>query len=90
MKKLAIIGAGQLGSRHLQGLAQINFEASIEVVDPNKTSLEIAKQRFKECPDNQNIISASYFQTLSSLSYDVDIAIIATGSKFRFQVLKNL
>ncbi len=34
MSKIAIIGAGQLGSRHLQGLAKSDIKISIEVVEP--------------------------------------------------------
>ncbi len=48
MYKIALIGAGQLGSRHLQALAKINLEISIEVVEPNTQASEVAKQRFNE------------------------------------------
>ena len=34
MYKILIIGAGQLGSRHLQGILGSNITATIEVVDP--------------------------------------------------------
>ena len=44
MKKIALIGAGQLGSRHLQGLAKSDLCLSIEVVEPFEGSKNIAKQ----------------------------------------------
>ena len=52
IKKIAIIGAGQLGSRHLQGLAQCNFDISIEVVEPYDLSRETAKKRYEEIGHN--------------------------------------
>ncbi|MCV3262394.1 Gfo/Idh/MocA family oxidoreductase [Vibrio harveyi] len=45
---LLIIGAGQLGSRHLQALAQLDDKFSIYVLDPFEQSLEVAKQRYQE------------------------------------------
>ena len=45
MKKIVIIGAGQLGSRHLQGIAQSSFDIAIEVIEPYETSRETAKVR---------------------------------------------
>ena len=51
-KRIAIIGAGQLGSRHLQGLTKIKQDIHITVIDPNPSALEIARQRFVEMPEN--------------------------------------
>lgn len=45
MKNIAIIGAGQLGSRHLQALAQVNADVILHIVDPSEQSLEVSKQR---------------------------------------------
>ena len=45
----AIIGAGQLGSRHLQGLLSYKKESlNIFIIDPSDDSLFIAKQRALE------------------------------------------
>jgi threonine dehydrogenase-like Zn-dependent dehydrogenase len=40
---IAVVGAGQLGSRHLQSLKGIQLDVRIVVIDPNQESLEIAK-----------------------------------------------
>ena len=37
--KIALIGAGQLGSRHLQALANSSLKISIEVVEPDLSHL---------------------------------------------------
>lgn len=46
MYKVAIIGADQLGSRHLQGLKTAVSPLSISVVDSSNESLQIAKERY--------------------------------------------
>jgi hypothetical protein len=45
MYNIALIGAGQLGSRHLQGLAKIQFLSKIYVIDPDVQALELARDR---------------------------------------------
>ena len=42
MKTIAIIGAGQLGSRHLQALVAVDFPLTVQVVDPSNEALKIA------------------------------------------------
>ena len=44
---LAIIGAGQIGSRHLQGIKKSINSFNIHIVDTNSNSLNIAKRRFE-------------------------------------------
>lgn len=43
--KIAIIGAGQLGSRYLQGLSKVTLEIEIFVVDVSLNSLNLAKKK---------------------------------------------
>ena len=45
---ILIAGAGQLGSRYLQGLANCQNTLDIYVQDISKQSLQIAKQRWEE------------------------------------------
>ena len=55
MVNVAIIGAGQLGSRHLSSLALSVNDLEIQVVDPFQGSLEVAKSRFEEANPKDNI-----------------------------------
>ena len=48
MINCAIIGAGQIGSRHLQALAQLNSPARIELVDSDPKALAMSEKRFLE------------------------------------------
>ena len=44
MFEIALIGAGNLGRRHFEGLLKIPGEKCIRVVDPSATSLEEARR----------------------------------------------
>jgi len=86
---IAIIGAGQLGSRHLQGLAKSTKQLQIYVIDPNEKSLIVAKNRFKEVskPTNSKV---SYIQNIRGIPENIDLAIIATTANVRREVVEKL
>lgn len=89
MFKVAIIGAGQLGSRHLQGLKGASSPLSITVVDSSEDSLKVAQERY-------DAISAvgekevKYVSGIDSLPKTLDLVIVATGSKPRAAIVKSL
>ena len=89
MKNIALIGAGQLGSRHLQALASVKQPIKIQVIDPFAESLKVAETRFNEV--NKNFHGSVSFHTeLSFLEKNIDVAIIATNSKVRRTVIEAL
>lgn len=90
MKTIVLIGAGQLGSRHLQALAKMNLAVNIQVVDPFPTSLETAKSRFEQMPQNSNVKVINYFSSIQEISKKVDLAIIATSADIRASVVTQL
>lgn len=90
MKHLAIIGAGQLGSRHLQALATLPVACDITVIDPVQASLEVARQRFEELERSPTITAVHYAQEMNALPAHLDYAIIATTADVRLQVLRSL
>lgn len=84
MKTICVIGAGQLGSRHLQALKNVSKALRVYVIDPFKESLKVAKERYdviKEVDTNE----VSYHTSLSEInsSTTFDIAIVATTSDVR-------
>lgn len=89
MIHLAIIGAGQLGSRHLQALANLKKEAIVQVVDPSADALKIAESRFNEVSQNFKG-QISFHTSISELEKDIDVAIIATNSKVRRGIVEQL
>ncbi len=90
MNKIALIGAGNIGSRHLQALAKSNVDISIEVIEPFEKSRELARQRYEEIGTNPKVNSIGFFESFDALSDDIDIAIIATSSDVRSKIVKEL
>ena len=86
---IAVIGAGQLGSRHLQGLSKSINKFNIFIVDPSELSLSETKARLAEV-DNKFVNSISFLNDLTKLPPHIDIAIIATTAVNRRSVLENL
>jgi hypothetical protein len=90
MNNILVIGAGQLGSRHLQGLAKSTDALNITVVEPNASNMEIAVTRFKEINGyNRHVLNM--FSAFSEIPDQlIDIAIIATNADIRALVTKQL
>jgi len=87
---IAIIGAGQLGSRHLQGLTKIKQAVNIIVIEPNPDALEVARIRYHDMPSNPMIRSISFSNTIEAIERDVDVVIIATNADVRKNVIENI
>ena len=88
MIKIGIIGAGQLGSRHLQGLLSVSkTKFKIFVVDNSKESLQLAKQRAGEINHKHEL---NYDITIDILPVFLDFVIIATSSMVRLSIIKQL
>ena len=89
MTKVSIIGAGQLGSRHLQGLMTARNEMEIWVIDASDDSLKIAKERCEQVEAKTSKV-VHYSQTIDALPKQLDLVVIATGSKPRANIIKSL
>lgn len=87
MKQILIIGAGQLGSRHLQGVLKSELDFEVTVVDPNSSSLKIAKSRADEISHQKKI---NFSETIEFVPKKIDIAIVATNANVREKVVTEL
>ncbi|WP_096439205.1 Gfo/Idh/MocA family oxidoreductase [Alteribacter populi] len=88
VNKIAIVGLGQIGRRHLQALKLINRPCHLFLVDASQDSIAQAKKAYKvgpEPPFNQVIHS---FNDLASLPDQLDIVIIATPANVRKEVVR--
>lgn len=89
MKNIVVIGAGQLGSRHVQGLKLGGFSFNLYIVDPSTEALEIVSKRFEEIELIDEIkIPLSLMTTTDLLPSKIDLLIIATSSIPRFNIFK--
>jgi predicted dehydrogenase len=89
MYQVAIIGAGQLGSRHLQGLKLASSPLSITVMDSNDESLNVAKERY-DAVSPIGAKNVNYVDSMDKLPSELDLVIIATGSKPRAAIVQSL
>jgi hypothetical protein len=87
---ILISGAGQLGSRYLQGLAQCNLPLKILVHDLSIKSLKIAKQRWEEVLIKNTLHEVSYITSLEELPTVIDIAIVSTASRNRVAAVDSI
>ena len=88
-KTIAIIGAGQLGSRHLQGLAKVPMALDIFIVDPSADSTALALERFVAV-DTGNGSTVKALAGVADLPKHLDAVIVATAAHVRLQVLTSL
>ena len=84
MKTNLIVGAGQLGSRHLQGLLKITAAQEIYLVDPSEASLEIARTRAAATA------TIHYATDWAALPKKFDLVIVATNANVRAAIAKRL
>ncbi|WP_034445903.1 Gfo/Idh/MocA family oxidoreductase [Butyrivibrio sp. AE2032] len=89
MIRVIIVGAGNIGSRHLQALANVNATLQIFVVDPSAQAISISEDRFREVPNsiNHKFIGCG---SIEDAPKEVDLAIISTSSGPRLDVIKEL
>lgn len=88
--RVFVAGAGQLGSRYLQGLAGISqFDLDVIVLEPSKLSCETALKRWNEvvASSNHEVIFAS---SLRSISGSFDVCIVATPAHCRAKLVKDI
>jgi predicted dehydrogenase len=90
MNRIAIIGAGQIGSRHLQGLAPIALPIAIYVVDVSESALSTAKSRFEEVCSTGFKGEVHYLTQLSDLPHELDLVVIASSSRARKSIVKSI
>lgn len=88
MRIIKIVGAGQLGSRHLQALQAIQEPLEIHVIDPSTASLMTAQERF-------NVIRADsphriFFSQEFEKTSDTSVAIVATNANVRRKAVEDL
>lgn len=85
-RNVLLVGAGALGSRHLQSLAGSTRVQSVTVVEPNPKARETATMRWAEIATGSD--KTLIFAELDDLTSAFDAAIIATPSPGRLRILE--
>ena len=88
---ILIIGAGQIGSRHLQGLKRCVHPLRIYVVDIDPHSLRISKQRWQEAGIlSHSQKTVSYHHELADCPNEIDVVIVATAAFGRVDIIAKV
>jgi hypothetical protein len=90
MQNILLVGAGQLGSRYLQGIASIKLDLSIIVVDPSDLSLKTAKTRWFEAGGNKSQHKIRWCKVLPQGLVLIDLVIISTSAGGRADLVKRI
>lgn len=86
-----IIGAGQLGSRYIQGLTLLADLKAIWVVEPDSFAMKRAHSRFLEMPDHAQIqFRPAALSALADHQESFDFGIIATPALHRLEQLQAM
>lgn len=87
---ILIAGAGQLGSRYLQGLAKCRLPLQIDVLDNCPESLARAKSRWHEVVSADSAHTVAFHESMTDLPREIDIAIVATTANVRPQLVSEI
>ena len=90
MQNILLIGAGQLGSRYLQGLSTIKLDLCITVVDPSDLSLTNATKRWFEAGGDKSQHKIRWCKVLPQDLALIDLAIISTSARGRADLVKYI
>jgi predicted dehydrogenase len=86
-RNVLIVGAGNIGSRHLQGLSALSPDVNIFIVDPSESSLELSRERWLQTTALHNV---SFSQGLPDQVSNVDCAILSSSADIRASVTKEI
>lgn len=89
---IALIGAGNIGSRHLQGLAGGSLLCDIHVVEPNVASAALSRERFETAlaGNDEPSLRCFWHNRIQDLPHEVAVAVIATGAGPRRSIVEQL
>ena len=88
--KVAILGAGQLGSRYLQGLSKCRFPLQVHVQDIFPGSLAQAEQRWQQVGGPSTHHEVFFSTKIIDCPPRLDLAIVATTADSRPEVVREI
>ena len=84
-----IVGGGNLGSRHLQGILHLATPVNVDVLDPQKNALDLCNVRAQEVlKETTTPHQIEYHSSDETLRADYDLGINATSSSGRVASLR--
>ena len=90
MNSILLVGAGNIGSRYLSGLATIKSKIKILVIEPSLDAQKLSIKRWIEAGGDQTGNSIEYYKDFNFDNFIVDIAIVSTSSKDRAKIINKV
>lgn len=88
--KILIAGAGQLGSRYLQGLSPIDLSLNIYVYDISKKSLKVSEERWEEMGANPNSKNIHFINSMMLIPKELDLVIVSSTADVRLAIISQI
>ncbi|MFO7481451.1 Gfo/Idh/MocA family oxidoreductase [Oceanibaculum nanhaiense] len=86
--RVLLIGAGEMGSRHLQGLAGLPAGSAVAVLEPREAARAVALQRWQQMPGH-DAVPLRFLEDGEGWG-GFDAAILATGATGRLDLLRRV
>lgn len=90
MFSLLLVGAGQLGSRYLQGLVFAESPLEVTVVDTNLGALEMAKARWIEAGGERCHHQLHWTDSIPAELENINLALIVTSARGRADLVAQI
>ena len=90
MQNILLVGAGNVGSRYLQGLSRVKLDLCITVVDLSDLSLKKAKKRWFDVGGDKSQHKTRWCNELPQDLDLIDLAIITTSAEGRADLIKQI
>ncbi|MDI3323040.1 Gfo/Idh/MocA family oxidoreductase [Pontibacterium granulatum] len=87
MKRIVVVGAGNLGRRHMQSLGLSEYNLEIFMVDASEEALQLARELYEQSDIGFPI---HYMTSLENVVDGADAAIVATTANPRLKILDTL
>ena len=90
MFNILIIGAGNIGARHLQGLINVSLKLNIWVVDSSEDSIRTAKSLWNAAGGKQSNHKIKWSKKISQEIKNLDLVILSTSSRQRTKLVNEI
>ncbi len=90
MKRIAIVGCGNIGSRHLQAIAKLPFPCIVQIIEPRENARQLAKSRLDEVSRAADNKDFRWNESVRDLESGADLTIVATSSVGRVSIINEL
>ena len=90
MKKILLVGCGELGSRFLQASLQVNDVNQIDVLELSDQAVDVARSRMNQIQFDPETIKVNWHKSFNSVGPGADLCIIATQADGREHIFNEV